>query len=215
MLVMIDLDNTLLDRHAAVAAWINEFVLEWQLPTGATEWIMTQDRDGYADRRTVFEMIHQRFEVSSSVESLLTTYRQRIIELSALTPGATQCLERLRSAGCQIAIVSNGSSGQQHGKIDALDLRSRVDSAIVSGDLGIAKPDARVFQAAATATGTTLDGAWMVGDSPTHDIVGASLCGTHTAWLDRGRDWTEKTTRPTVTISSLEDLPSAVLGDDG
>ena len=119
MLVMVDLDNTLLDRHAAVAAWIDEFVLERGLPSGAAEWIMTQDRDGYADRRVVFDMIRDKFKLGSSVDSLLVAYRQRVIELSALTPGATQCLARLRTAGYQIAIVSNGSSGQQHGKIDA------------------------------------------------------------------------------------------------
>jgi putative hydrolase of the HAD superfamily len=215
MLVMVDLDNTLLDRHAAVAAWIDEFVLERALPSGAAEWIMTQDRDGYADRRSVFGMIRDKFKLGSSAESLLADYRQRVVELSSLTPGAAQCLELLRTAGCAIAIVSNGSSGQQHGKIEALGLRSRVDAVIVSGDLGIAKPDARVFQAAATSTDTTLEGSWMVGDSPTHDIVGASQCGVRTVWLHRGRHWTETTIEPTITISSLEELVPAVLGVDG
>ena len=214
MLVMLDLDNTLLDRQAAVAAWTTEFATERALPPGAAEWMMTQDQDGYADRRTVFEMIREKFNLDSSVDSLLADYRKRVIELSALTPGAKQCLELLREAGYLTAIVTNGSSGQQHGKIDALGLRNLVEAVVVSGDLGIKKPDARVFQAAADATGSRLVGSWMVGDSPTHDIVGGSLCGAKTAWLNRGRNWIETAAEPTVTISSLTDLVPAIIATD-
>lgn len=214
MLVMLDLDNTLLDRHAAVTAWTTEFALERSLPPDAVEWMMTQDQDGYADRRTVFEMIRERFNLEPSVGSLLADYRQRVIELSALTPGATQCLELLRTTGHLTAIVTNGSSGQQHGKIDALGLRGLVDAVVVSGDLGIKKPDARVFQAAATATGSKLVGSWMVGDSPTHDIVGGSLCGAKTAWLNRRRSWIETAAEPTITISSLTELVPAIVATD-
>jgi len=53
MLVMIDLDNTLLDRHAAVVAWTAEFAGEHSLPAGSADWILERDQDGYADRRTV------------------------------------------------------------------------------------------------------------------------------------------------------------------
>jgi len=214
MLVMLDLDNTLLDRHAAVAAWATEFASERALKPGAAEWMMTQDQDGYADRRTVFETIREEFNLEPSIESLLADYRRRVIELSALTPGATQCLGLLRAAGYLTAIVSNGSSGQQHSKIDALGLRGLVDAVVVSGDLGIKKPDARVFQAAATATGSRLVGSWMVGDSPTHDIVGGSLCGTKTAWLNRGRSWIESAAEPTINISSLTELVPAIMATD-
>lgn len=211
---MLDLDNTLLDRHAAVTAWVNEFAAERALSAIETEWIMSQDRNGYADRATVFEEICAKFNLETPVEALLASYRRRIIELSTLTPGVVQCLETLRSAGFTTAIVSNGSSQQQHGKIDAHGLRELVDAVIVSGDLGIKKPDIRAFQAAAIASGTTLDGSWMVGDSPTHDIVGGSQCGAKTAWLHRGRTWTEASVMPTITIASLEELTPAVLTAD-
>lgn len=122
-------------------------------------------------------------------------------------PGAQQCLVSLREQGHRLAIVTNGSSQQQQAKIDALGLRSLVDGVCVSGELGIKKPDARLFQAAADATSTTLDG---MGDSPHHDVGGADRLGVSTVWIRRGRPWTEAGYEPTITIDSLAELPRAI-----
>lgn len=210
MLVMVDLDNTLSDRVSAVSAWVDEFIAENELPGEARQWILDRDRDGYADRREVFDAVAVRYALSESVDSLLATYQRRVVELSTPTQGAISCLRDLRAEGFMVAIVSNGSTAQQHGKIDALGLRDLVDAVIVSGDLGIEKPDAGIFEAASRATEVPLDRAWMVGDSPIHDIAGAGRCGAKTAWLRRGREWPDVAPPPTVTISSLAEVLPAV-----
>lgn len=212
MLVMIDLDNTLADRCSAVSAVAHEFCSQHDLPAGSYQWILEHDQDGYADRRGVFEAIRSRFALSAPIDSLLAAYRSQVVALTTLTPGAMSCLNALRSEGHVVVIVTNGSSQQQHAKIDALDLRSAVDGIVVSEDIGIKKPDRGIFETAATATGTTLTDAWMVGDSPRHDIVGAARLGVRTAWLHRGRSWSEPEARPTATLDSLMDLPSAISG---
>ena len=214
MLIMLDLDNTLCDRAKAVNSWVAEFLADRGLPADDRAWILAHDNDGYTDRRAVFEAIADRYALPETADTLLAAYRQRVIELSTPTPGATQCLQDLRSAGHATAIVSNGSSTQQHAKIDALGFRELVDAVIVSADLDIAKPDARIFQTASRATGIPLDRAWMVGDSALHDIVGGSAVGSKTAWLHRGRSWSEAIVEPTVTISSLVDLVPAVRANE-
>ncbi|MDH3705941.1 MAG: HAD family hydrolase [Acidimicrobiia bacterium] len=210
MLVMLDLDNTLSDRAAAVGTWVDEFVVDRGLPDRERAWILDRDQDGYSDRRDVFEAIIDRYALADPIDDLLTAYQRRVIELSTPTPGATSCLQDLRAAGHVLAIVSNGSSIQQHGKIDALGLRDLVDAVIISGDLDIKKPDPRIFEAASSAAGLPLGQAWMVGDSPLHDVVGADRCEAKTAWLNRGRTWTDPTTEPTVTIGSLAELLPAI-----
>lgn len=210
MLVMIDLDNTLVDRAGAVAAWVGEFCSAWSLPADAADWILDLDNDGYADRRTVFQTIGERFGLEPSTEQLLIDYRRRVIELTGLAPGATECLHDMRSRGWQIVIVSNGSTGQQHGKVDSLGLRSMVDAVCVSQDLGVHKPDALIFEAAASMAGVDLDGAWMVGDSPRHDIIGAAGLGLDTAWVRRDRVWDEAAQPPTVTVDSLLQLVESI-----
>lgn len=210
---MLDLDNTLADRSGAVSAWIDEFCAERELGAEAAAWLHESDQDGYADRATVFAEIRRRFGLPEPVERLLGDYRRRVVELVRPVDGAVECLTQLRSRGCRLAIVSNGSSGQQHAKIDQLGLRDLVDAVIVSGDLAIKKPDPQIFEAAAEACGGTAGEVWMVGDSPTHDIVGAAALGFKTAWLRRGRVWDASRYAPTVpdlSLDSLRPLPELV-----
>jgi len=210
VLVMIDLDNTLGNRTEAVALWVSEFVSSWKLPDEATGWIQKLDNDGYSARVDVFAAIQERYQIAAPVEELLAAYQDRVIELARPTEGAMRCLASLRGLGHTIAIVTNGSTKQQHGKIDAMGLRSLVDAVIVSGDLGIKKPDARIFEAAAAATGQRLLGSWMVGDAATNDVIGGHAVGAKTAWLHRDRTWTDPTCEPTVILNSLSELCDAI-----
>ena len=207
---MIDLDNTLGNRTAAVESWIGEFRLAHSLPAEAQSWILEQDNDGYSARSDVFAAIRLRYGIETSTDDLLAAYQDRVIALAAPTVGAVESLAELRSLGYALAIVTNGSSKQQHGKIDAIGFRELVDAVIVSEDLGIKKPDPRIFHAAADATGVPLDQAWMVGDSARHDIVGGAAVGARTAWLHRGRSWSEAGAEPTVVLDDLTQLVAAI-----
>lgn len=206
VLVMIDLDNTLGNRTAAVQRWTEKFCDQRDLPAGSAAWILEQDNDGYSARSEVFTSIKEHFDLPEPVEQILEAYQSEIVQMAQPTTGAIECLKGLRSAGHTVAIVSNGSTRQQHGKIDVMSLRTLVDAVIVSGDLAIKKPDARIFQAAASATGQPLRGAWMVGDSALHDIVGAHAVGAETAWIHRDREWTEPSCAPTAIIGDLTQL---------
>lgn len=207
---MIDLDNTLVERAAAVAEWAHEFVAEHGLPDDAVRQILELDRDGYSDRLTVFTTIRRSFGLDASVEELLCVYRSRVVELTRLATGARSCLAAMRVQGWSIVIVSNGSSGQQHAKIDATGLGRLVDGVVVSGDVDVAKPDHRIFHIAAELVGATAEGSWMVGDSAANDIVGPAAIGMRTAWLDRGRVWSHLDGAPDVTVDSLAELVAAI-----
>ncbi|MEM7095962.1 MAG: HAD family hydrolase [Actinomycetota bacterium] len=207
MLVCLDLDNTLNDRQAAVSQWIDEFVRANGLPPEEWQWLFDLDEDGYRPRHQAFAEIRVRYGLSADVDSLVETYRERVIELARPLEGATDCLEQLRVDGHALVILSNGSSEQQHRKIDGLGFRELVDAVIVSGDLGIKKPDPRIFEAAARAVGSAVEGAWMVGDAMLHDVVGGARCGMRTAWVRRGREWDDALeARPDVVVDGLDRL---------
>ena len=55
----------------------------------------------------------------------------------------------------------------------------------MSEEVGVAKPDARVFEAALSRLGGTPDEAVMIGDSWSSDIVGATGLGIRAIWLNR------------------------------
>jgi putative hydrolase of the HAD superfamily len=57
---------------------------------------------------------------------------------------------------------------------------------VISAELGIAKPDRRIFEHALRAVGAERDGSVMIGDSLPRDVVGARSAGLRSIWIDRG-----------------------------
>ncbi|MDQ6807385.1 MAG: HAD-IA family hydrolase, partial [Actinomycetota bacterium] len=81
---------------------------------------------------------------------------------------------------------------------------------IISGDLGVGKPNPDAFHHILTALDADAREATMVGDSITRDVDGAITAGLQAIWLNRfGRP--RRTARPDVTeIATLIDLESAL-----
>lgn len=71
------------------------------------------------------------------------------------------------------------------GSVDEPSRRGRL---IASGELGVTKPDPRIFHAAAAALGVESGACAYVGDRVRTDAVGAYAAGMLGIWLDRGDD---------------------------
>jgi putative hydrolase of the HAD superfamily len=79
--------------------------------------------------------------------------------------------------------------------------------ALRAEDLGIAKPDARLFQEALQRGGVDASAAVHVGDHPGDDIAGAQQAGLRAVWFNpTGKVW-EADQRPDAEIRSLTELP--------
>ena len=64
------------------------------------------------------------------------------------------------------------------------------DFALSAADAGAAKPDPRIFEAAAQLSGHPLDRTLHVGDDPVRDVNGASAMGMRTVWINpRMQPW--------------------------
>jgi putative hydrolase of the HAD superfamily len=68
----------------------------------------------------------------------------------------------------------------------SVDEPQRAGRLIASGELGVTKPDARIFHAAAAALGVESGACAYVGDRVRTDAVGAHAAGMLGIWLDRG-----------------------------
>lgn len=88
-------------------------------------------------------------------------------------------------------------------KIEATGLAAYFDSITVSSVVGIRKPDVGIFRAAAIAAGTSLDGGWVIGDSPEADIQGAARSQLSSVWLHRGREWPAVAYSPTARATTF------------
>jgi putative hydrolase of the HAD superfamily len=91
----------------------------------------------------------------------------------------------LRSNGLRTAITTNGASETQREKISATGLDKLVDVAVVSAEVGAAKPDEAIFIAALDSLGCEPSDTCHIGDSLAGDIAGALGAGLTAIWMNR------------------------------
>lgn len=113
------------------------------------------------------------------------------------------------AARIPIGIMTNGPSQHQWKKVNALEAQQWFprETIFVSGDVGAAKPDRRIFDWACSKMGQKPEEMYMVGDSYDNDVVGAMSAGWKAIWLNRrGRKLPEGGFIPWKTVTSEEEL---------
>jgi putative hydrolase of the HAD superfamily len=113
----------------------------------------------------------------------------------------------VRKAGVPLALITNGASDTQRDKLRALGIQHWFDAVVVSGEVGIAKPDISVFRLALNKLAVECEMVWHVGDSLTTDVAGAKAADLTAVWLNRsGRVRREGDPEPNIEIRSLSNL---------
>ena len=90
-----------------------------------------------------------------------------------------ETVRKLRRRGIGLGLVANGSAQGQRAKIERFGLEALFDSIVVEGELGVGKPDPRVFLHALEQLGVAAGDAWMVGDNLQRDIGGTLGVGIY------------------------------------
>ena len=91
-------------------------------------------------------------------------------------PGVRDALASLRDAHFRLAVVSN-SDGTVRDSLTEAGLVDFMEFVIDSHELGVSKPDPRIFQVAGERMGIPLEHLLYIGDSPYHDANGAVAAG--------------------------------------
>ena len=105
-------------------------------------------------------------------------------------PGSREGLQALADAGVRLGIVSN-ADGMMGPRLAQLELCQvgpgigvDIECVVDSGNVGVMKPDPRIFQAAIDLLGLEPDQVWYVGDMPAIDVVGARRAGIRPYLMD-------------------------------
>lgn len=105
-------------------------------------------------------------------------------DLQRVFEDVTPALDALKARGKQMGIISNFSPNCES-LLRQLGLAHYFDFFVVSGILGIEKPDPRIFEAAVSAAGKDAGALVYVGDSIFHDVQGAQAVGMSVVLIDR------------------------------
>ena len=123
-----------------------------------------------------------------------------------LFPDVLSTLERLRTAGLLLGVVSNFEEWLER-LLESLGVTRFFDVRVISGVEGMEKPDPRIFRLALERTRVAPEDSVYVGDSPSFDVDPARGVGMFAILLDRrGRYPAHAGAR----ITSLDELAPAI-----
>ncbi|MFJ7588142.1 HAD family hydrolase [Streptomyces sp. NPDC097617] len=187
-LALFDLDDTLIDRRHALEATLTRFASHHGLAVDEREALLVRlgDRACAAD----FSVVRELLGLAAPAEELWRQYLADMAEFAFCPAGLLDGLDDLRRRGWRIGIATNGSADIQRAKLDATGIVHRVHAVCVSSDLGLRKPDPRLFATAAERCGAPPGaGGWMVGNDPVKDIAGGRSAGLATLWIGAPDRW--------------------------
>jgi len=222
--VFFDVDDTLLDDGHATAAGARAFFAEHrdEFPGPADEfvrlWATVTAR--HIDRWhrgecSHLEQRHARLRdvwrkgalSDAEADRIFAGYLRHYLANVRLFPDALPCIESL--AGMPVGVITNGDSELQRAKLRSVGLLDRFQPVFVSGDIGVDKPDPRIFREAARLAGLAPEECIYVGDRLESDALGAGRAGMRGVWLDRaGR--AEATPHGIAVIGGLVELSRLV-----
>jgi putative hydrolase of the HAD superfamily len=100
-----------------------------------------------------------------------------------------------------IVAVSNGTAD-----VHKIGIGEFFVASVYAQDVGVGKPDARIFEAAAQRLGLQPHQILHVGDDANLDVIGALQVGMQTAWVNRTDHLWSQPQEPHATVASMLEL---------
>ncbi|MBW2646771.1 MAG: HAD family hydrolase [Deltaproteobacteria bacterium] len=106
----------------------------------------------------------------------------------------------------KLGLVTNGAPDLQREKLRGSKLGAFFDVVIISGEVGIGKPDPRIFNLVCERLNVGSETAVVVGDTLGRDISGAQRAGIRAIWLNRDNRERNGSVEPDHEVESLSEL---------
>ena len=179
--IFFDFDDTLQSRKGAYRLYCESFLDKYFPDISEEERLVKLDEmeehvdGGYKDREVYFpEMIDLwQWENHPPLQELYDSFNYDFGKHIVMLDGAIDVLKEIKKRGYVLGCITNGVSSLQNIKLDTAGIRDMFDVVVVSGDIGIYKPDRRIFDEAIRRAGVKNEEAMFVGDHPVNDIEGA------------------------------------------
>lgn len=221
--VLFDVDDTLLDfraseaqactavsdLYAAVGVSQDAFMTAFRDANDATWGLYMEKRitrAQVADR--TFERLGRLLPGSERIDThaAALTFSRAFAEHSVTEPGAARVLASLHTRYVTGVISNHEEPAVQRRRLAASGLAKLLDVIVISGDIGVEKPDPRIFDHTLQLLGMTGRQCLFVGDSITFDDAGARNAGVDFCWYRRHHSAPLAPTTAVEVIESLAEL---------
>ena len=156
-----------------------------------------------------FPILYSSILPAGEIESYRTKVRSHMSGIKftrRALPGAYEVLDFLKSKGYRLAVISN-NDGRTPEKCDEVGMRRYFELILDSTNLGLIKPDPRIFRHALDEMGISAEEAVHVGDMYGADVMGAKNAGMDAVWLNY-RNIDRLNDRDINEVGALSDLIS-------
>ncbi len=167
ILVVFDLDGTLVDTAPDLAAAVNALLAEIGRDPLGLEHVKAMIGDG------VPKLVERALEASGRlvadrqalVERFLALYLRELVARSRPFPGVFDALGRLRASGAKLAVCTNKPTAPTMAILSALDLLPYFDNVTCGDSLAVRKPDPAMLRHVIDAMDDPPRRVVIVGDS--------------------------------------------------
>ena len=153
-----------------------------------------------------FEKIIKKFKLEYDCQKMSEIYLKKLGE--GIFPfKSTEKLCKYLHSKYKIGIVTNGIKEVQYSRIKNSSISNYIDKIIISDEVGVNKPDKRIFEFAINYFGI-LDKSEvvMIGDSLEADIKGGINAGVDTCWVNLKNMKNKSKIIPKYEIRNLEEI---------
>lgn len=224
--LLFDLDGTLLDYAAAEARALEATLVDAGLEPSATvtadyrrinagHWAALERGETTQARLRVArweDLLAAHGFADTDPSEVADAYIRHLAAGSQLLEDAEPVMADL-ARDHHLALITNGIADVQRPRVAASGLTAHAEVLVISDEVGAAKPDAAIFDAAFAAMDAPgREEVLMVGDSLTSDIAGGAAYGLDTVWFNPEGDFADHPDgiRPTWEIARLTELPPLV-----
>ena len=187
MILVFDLDNTLINRNKAYYAWLKNLLYKQEIDEDTWQAIYNKDNWGYCSRLEFYSWIIKEFKLNEEVNFYINKCAAELHQFIEKDTLVLEMLKRL-SLKFEIVIATNGSVQNQTNKLKASGILDFVKpkNIFISETLKLKKPAKEFFQIIENQFLKKSEFV-MIGDDPINDIEGAKRLNWKTVWLSFDR----------------------------
>lgn len=203
LLLIFDLDGTLIDSRQDLCTGVNLMRRHYGLPPLPVETVSRYVGDGI--RKLVARSLGDfPVNLAEAVRLNYQFYREHLHDETVMYSGVAEGLNALAQAGHTLALISNKRREACEELLRYFKVLPLFGS-IVGGDSDLPlKPDPAAIRAVMQAAGRTVAETWMIGDHET-DIAAARQAGVYSAFVAYGIG-RKGLHQPTIEFASFADL---------
>ncbi|MDO9525539.1 MAG: haloacid dehalogenase type II [Gemmobacter sp.] len=175
---------------------------DWRRKQLEYTWLRAIMGDHTDFRNVTRQALDWALEASGLDDAALTLRLMALYDALDAFPEVPATLAALRARGKSCAILSNGSPDMLASAVASAGIHAHLDAVLSVEDVGVFKPDPRVYQLVCDRLGVRPDQVLFV-SSNGWDASAAARFGFHTAWVNRAH----------APVDRLPHIPAHVLTD--